>query len=131
VSPELIEQIPGAVDLVSWFGWFPRLHDGAVIDFMLRFDRSGFIKVAGFRMNPETDEKGFFILDKHCTVTFAFEGVAEVELSFEDEIASIVDQVEITKSEVGFEIVVDAINGFDCALKVKSLSISFEPEGKR
>ncbi|HEX3810665.1 MAG TPA: hypothetical protein VHW02_13305 [Rhizomicrobium sp.] len=127
MSPELITRIPGAAELVSWFGRYPRLHDGAVCDFALRRDRSGFVSVKGFRMNPETDEKGYFVLDKHCTVTYTFEGILEAEFSFEEEIDSIVDQIQISECEVGFEFVVDAVNGFDCAIRAKSLRISFEP----
>jgi hypothetical protein len=128
MSPDLITKIPGAAELISWFGGFPRLHDGAVSDFALRHDGSGHLSIDGFRMNPEVDEKGYFILDKHCTVTYFFEGTIEAEVSFEEDIGSIVDQIGISEHENGFEIVVDAINGFDCMLRVKSLRLSFLPK---
>jgi hypothetical protein len=127
VSPELAARILGAPEFIAWFGRVPRFHDGSVLEFTLDLSRCGHLRVKTFRMNPDTDDKGYFRLDKHCIVTFQFEEVTVADLVFEDA-AEIIDNITINAHDDGFEMEINAINGFDGMLRMKSLRLAFEPD---
>lgn len=124
--PELIARIPGAAEFVAWFGHFPWFHDAVVEDLVMRLDGRGFIRLRAFRMNKEVDEKGYFVLDKHCIVTFSFEGGMTLEMEIEDEGPKIVYGLEIKDHEGGFEIELQGSCGIDALLRAKSLRMAFE-----
>lgn len=65
---DCIDEIPGAVSLSDWFGYVPSLHDAYLTD--LTFDQSGKgrMRVRAFRMTRELDERGHYVLDKHCVI---------------------------------------------------------------
>lgn len=127
MSPEIAARIPGAPEFIAWFGRVPRFHDGSVLEFALDLSRRGHLKVKTFRMNPDTDENGYFRLDKHCVVTFHFEEVAVADLAFEDD-AEIIDDITIKAHDDGFVMEITAINGFDAMLQMKTLRLAFEPD---
>ena len=129
MSPELAARIPGAAEFISCFGHFPRFHDGSVLEFALDLSRSGHLRVKAFRMNSDVDDKGYYRLDKHCVVNFFFEEITDADLGFEDA-AEIIDNIAIKEHDSGFEMEIEAINGLDAMLRMKSLSLTFEPEAK-
>jgi hypothetical protein len=126
LSPELIARIPGAAEFADWFGHFPRFHDATVEDLAMRLDGRGHLRIRGFRMTPEVDEKGYFVLDKHCIVIFSFEGATNLEMDIEDEAPKILYSLEIKEYEGGFEIELQGCVGIDALLRVKSLRMEFE-----
>ena len=129
MSPELAADIPGAPEFIEWFGHFPTFHDGSVLGFALDLSRRGRLVVKAHRMNPELDEKGYFILDKHCVVTFTLEKITEADLSFEDA-PEFISQLTVAAHDDGFQLEIDAINGFDGLLRMKALRLGFEPVAK-
>jgi len=71
-----LAEISGWTELVDWFGFEPTFHDAEVI--RVDFRRNPLpttISVHTWRMTPEVDEKGFYVLDRHATVNFILLGV--------------------------------------------------------
>jgi hypothetical protein len=67
------ERVPGASDLMSWFGYWPSFHDAEV--FSIHLNRSGESTVAiqTWHRTDEVDERGRFMATKHVLVTFVLE----------------------------------------------------------
>lgn len=71
------EDIPGWSRLVDWFGFEPDFHDAEVlaIDFR-RAPLPTTLTIYTWRMTPQTDDDGFYLLDRHARVSFVLEGMA-------------------------------------------------------
>ncbi|WP_432283396.1 hypothetical protein SLT36_15310 [Aminobacter sp. BA135] len=74
-------EIPGARELVGWFGFVPHFHDAEIFDIDLSSSRSGYLKIRAFRMTDEVDDLGYFVLDRHVVVTLTLETISEISLS--------------------------------------------------
>ena len=128
MTPELARRIPGAPELIAWFGNFPSFHDGTVLEFALDLSRSGRLAIKAHRMNREVDDKGFFVLDKHCVVTFLLEDISRAEMEFDDAGIDIVFRFKIAEQGEGFAIDLETVNGCNAKLVLNTLSLGFEPQ---
>jgi hypothetical protein len=128
LDSELIAKIPGAAELVAWFGVFPRFHDGCVEEFSLRVDGTGQLRLRGWQMTDRIDSNGYIINEKHFKATIDFEKASDVSLiSFMPGHAIIFD-LEIAAHEDEFDIVIESSYGFDGTIRVGALKIEFQPE---
>jgi hypothetical protein len=124
---DCIDEIPGAPELAAWYGTFPSLHDANVIDFHIGVDGSGFMVIDAFRTTSRVDENGYFILDKHFSATFQFENIETVSLSDFLPGQAILFDFKIDKSDTLFNVRFSSSYGFDGAITMKNLSVTFEP----
>lgn len=82
MQEDVLQALPGGPALLDWFGYVPRFHDAEVLD--LSLDRNGptcTLRIHAFAMRSETDDKGYFLLDKHVVVTLRFLDVSDVVLN--------------------------------------------------
>jgi hypothetical protein len=128
LDPELIAKIPGAAELIAWFGKFPRFHDGYVEDFLLRGDGSGQFRLKGWRMTDKVNSDGYFINEKYFTATMTFEKTSRA--SFEEFMPgqAIISNLRIEAHEDEFDIVIESSYGFSGTIRVGDLKIDFQPE---
>jgi len=124
-----VEQIEGASELAAWFGSFPRLHDANVVEFELSGEGNGHLTAKAFRMTDKIDDKGFFVLEKHCLVTLHFNEITTVELQDFQPGQAILSDVDITKATSAFRIEIGSSYGFSGTIVARKLSVSFEPTG--
>jgi len=66
--------IPGAADVVAWFGYWPTFHDAEVLSITLERSGTSRVVIHAFEMTPELDETSHYISAKHAVVTFLLEG---------------------------------------------------------
>ena len=66
--------IPGAADVIAWFGYWPRFHDAEVLSITLDASAGARVVIRAFEMTTEVDASGHYVLAKHCVVTFLLEG---------------------------------------------------------
>lgn len=76
----LFATIPGGAAVLDWFGFMPTFHDAEVIGLDLRRRAPSRLSVHCWRMSSETDERGYFFLDKHAVVTFVMLDIVDVQL---------------------------------------------------
>jgi Immunity protein 50 len=79
--PLQIEEIPGAVELHDWFGYWPSFHDAEIISLQLNRKRSSSMLVHTWEMTKEVDERGHYVLAKHIVVEFIFETISGLSLN--------------------------------------------------
>jgi hypothetical protein len=128
VNPDLLNQIPGANDVVGWFGDFPVFHDADILEFRLGGEGRGLLKLKAFEMTDQVDEKGYFVCKKHCLVTFRLEEVTSVELSDFMPGQVIIFALRIDKDDAEeFILQIESARGFGGALRMKGLSVTLEP----
>jgi hypothetical protein len=66
--------IPGAQEVIAWFGYWPTLHDAEVLSISLDRAIGCRVTIRAFEMTAEVDSRGHDVLTKHCVVTFRLEG---------------------------------------------------------
>jgi hypothetical protein len=134
LEDSVLDQIPGAKALVDWFGRFPSFHDANVIEFQIREDGTGLLKMKAWKMADSVDACGYFVLEKHFTGKFIFHGISSVELSgFESGaiISSVaIDRVSesIRKAGPEFRIRIESSYGFAGSICSRDLRIEFQPD---
>jgi hypothetical protein len=69
-----------AQSLYGWFGCWPSFHDAEIPPLHLNRTHSSYMAVHTWHMSPDTDEKAFYILQKHVVVEFVLEGIADWEV---------------------------------------------------
>jgi|AGTN01.1.fsa_nt_gi hypothetical protein len=77
----IIRNIPGAEQLMEWFGYWPDFHDAEVMELHLSRTDASWLKMHAFDMTSEINPDGYFVLDKHVVVTFTFHGIQDLELN--------------------------------------------------
>ena len=66
--------IPGADQVVKWFGYWPTFHDAEILSITLNRSGESRIVIHAFERASEIDHRGRYVLVKHANVTFALEG---------------------------------------------------------
>ena len=127
MDSNITERIPGAAELIQWFGKFPHFHDANVEELHVRGDGSGTLRIKSWRMTDRVDEKGYFVLEKHFVATFQLMGISHVELSEFQPGQAILFSLEINESDTGFELVLESSYGVSGSIRLQALQLTFEP----
>ena len=118
--------IPGADELVRWFGSWPSFHDAEVLEVRLDRRSKSSVRIHTWRMTSEVDAQGYFVLDHHVVVTFWLEGLTALSLdgfSAQNVIAGL--DVEATPS--GHLLRLAPCYGLAGEVEAAKISISIEP----
>jgi hypothetical protein len=67
-------EIPGADELIRWFGYWPNFHDSEVISIELTRSHGSRVRIHAFERTSDMDPRGYYVLTKHAIVTFSLEG---------------------------------------------------------
>lgn len=130
-APSALPDIPGGADLIEWFGFVPNFHDGSVLFAEFVDGGKGEIRIHAWRMTDQTDERGYFILDRHAVVTFSFDDVRDIKLRDINEFGGIFD-LSLTAIDDGFRIQWENTCGHDGpgiegSVAARRVSVSFVP----
>lgn len=128
-TAELLIAVPGGGKLLEWFGGrVPSFHDAEVLELELHREKARCrIKIHTFRMTPEVDDKGFFILDKHVLVSFRLEGVINLEFNDFNEQNVIYGLALSRTADQGYRLELDPCHGLFGFVEAQSLTIELEP----
>lgn len=118
--------VPGARELVEWFGRIPRFHDAKLREITLSSVAPSQLRISAWNMTDKVDDKGFFILEKHAVVTITLHAVKSVNLSDFD-LPGIIFDLEISKIGDMFKMVWSGSYGVEGSLTAKELSFTLEP----
>jgi hypothetical protein len=125
--------IPGAADVIAWFGYWPTFHDAEVISILL--DRSSESRVAihAFEMTPEIDATGSYVHVKHAIVTFCAEGFppdqpgcTNTHLEWFNG-QNVLSGAGVTKITGGYELVLESCYGVGGSVVGERMSVKLEP----
>jgi hypothetical protein len=129
--------IPGAQQVIDWFGYWPSFHDAEVVSIIL--DRSKESRIvlhtweSTARTSRETDSAGRFVLTKHAIVTFLLsrflpdsEGITTVDIAFFNE-QNVLMEVGIARVQGGYELELTGIYGASGKFIASDLRVELEP----
>ena len=126
MSDIVLKNILGLDKLTEWFGRFPRFHDAKILGIALHTDQPSTIRIHAWQMTDKTDERGYFILDRHVVVTISLYEVTFVSLT-DFNIPGIVYGLEFTNVGDEVEIAWTGSYGVDGTLRAKRAHIDLSP----
>ena len=127
-APEVIEnpEIPGRDEVMKWFGEWPSFHDAEILELYL--DRSGpsWVKLHAWLTTNRTDDKGYFILEKHAVVTFTFDDISDLKL---DDFSSqnVISCLLLTRRADRLRISLGPCYGIAGYIEAKAITVSLSP----
>ena len=129
-AQDIQSEIPGAQDLISWFGSWPSFHDAEI--FSLQLNRSAVSRLLLYtsRNTGAIDSRGFYVHDQHTIVTFLFGDVTDCTLDGfnHQNVVSGVSIAKVVKSNhTAYEVMLDSTFGLGGTIRARSLRIEFRP----
>jgi hypothetical protein len=125
--------IPGANDVVAWFGYWPTFHDAEVLTITLNRSGTSQVVIHAWRRTSEVDPRGYYVLDKHAAVTFSVEGfpldeegITQTRIDYFNH-QNVLSSAWIEKTSQGHMLRLDGIFGVDGSISCKHLSVKLEP----
>ncbi|WKL57288.1 Imm50 family immunity protein [Asticcacaulis sp. ZE23SCel15] len=113
--------------VTAWFGHIPRFHDAEVVSIEICRDPDpSVIRLYTFRMNPDTDERGYYRLDLHALVTFSVKGISELEIGNWNHQNALLE-LKVTRCDSGLKLDMEGAYGVDGYLIAESISVTLEP----
>jgi hypothetical protein len=123
---ELPEDIPGALDLLAWFGHWPSFHDAEILSIHLNRRGESAVTVHTRHRTNEVDSRGYFVLTKHVVVTFTLEGILTVELGdFNHQ--NVISGLGVEKTTTGYRLTLHPCFGAQGSLEAKGIRITIQP----
>jgi hypothetical protein len=125
--------VPGAADVVAWFGYWPTFHDAEVLSISL--DRSGECRVAIhlFETTPRVDGDGSYLVEKHAVVTFRMEGFPKdpdgiTDIRFESfNEQNVLSSATVKKRSEGHELILEGCYGVSGSIVAERMCIQLTP----
>jgi hypothetical protein len=125
--------IPGAQDVIAWFGNWPTFHDAEVLSISLDRLSGCRVSVHAFEMTAEIDSSGHYVLAKHAVVTFCMEGfprdesgISNTRIEFFNN-QNVLSSASINARPEGYELVLEGCHGVDGSIVCERMRVSLEP----
>jgi len=123
--PRATPPIAGSDLVTNWFGYWPNFHDAQIIE--LRLGAEPVLRLRAFEATNHVDAAGYYKLQKHCTVSFRFEGEIEFSLSSDSGAAGIVGDLQFAQAETGLKMTIQSSCGIDGWLVARNWRVELEP----
>ncbi len=128
-----VPDIPGAQDVIAWFGYWPTFHDAEVLSISLDRLNGCRVSVHAFEMTAEVDSSGHYVLAKHAVLTFRMEGfprdesgISNTRIEFFNS-QNVLSSANVTRRPEGYELVLEGCYGVDGSIVCERISVSLEP----
>lgn len=128
-----VPDIPGADDVVKWFGYWPTFHDAQILSITLNRSGESQVVIHAFERTSEVDPRGYYVLAKHTIVTFTLEGfplneegITKTRIDFFNH-QNVLGSASIEKISNGYLLVLDGIFGVDGSIACERISVKLQP----
>jgi hypothetical protein len=118
--------IPGADQLVDWFGFWPSFHDAEILELHLDRNSKSFIRIHTWLTNNEVDASGRFISDRHVVVTFWLERIVALSL-WDFNSQNVISGVDIGATPAGHRVKLCPCYGLSGDIEAEKVSVTLEP----
>lgn len=126
-SKSALHDVPGGEALFEWFGRVPRFHDAKLLEITFPGKGAGRLHIQAWNVTDQVDANGYFVLDKHATVTLALAGVSAINCVDFDMMPAIIFDLEITRDGENHRIEWSASYGVAGFITAKHVRVSLAP----
>ena len=123
---EMFAQIPGALGLSEWFGYWPSFHDAEVLSLDLHRAGPSTLKIHTFEISNQVTGRGFLVCTKHVVVTFIIEEITDLPLDGFNRQNSLLG-LDLTQADRGYELKLEASHGLDGTIKAGRIHLELQP----
>jgi hypothetical protein len=134
-------EVPGGQELLRWFDCVPSFHDAEILSLHLNHKGPSILRLHGWVTTNRAGAEGYGILEKHAVVTFALDGIMDLQLdgfSIQNVIGGLIlrrapDRPErrgflaLDPLRDDFEIELKPCYGLDGLIRARSVTINFQP----
>jgi len=128
-----VPDVPGAENVLAWFGYWPTFHDAEVLSISLDRLSGCRASIHVFENTGKVDTSGYFVLAKHAVVTFYMEGFPVDESGntntridcFNHQ--NVLRGARINRRAEGYELALSGCYGVDGSIVCERMSITLEP----
>jgi len=121
-----VPEVPGAAELVSWFGSWPSFHDAEVLSVMLDRSAETVVRIHAFRMTKALNATGHFVCDHHVIVSFFLSELENNNLSAFNH-QNVIGGLDLQRAANGFELKLYPCYVVDATFSARSVRIEFLP----
>lgn len=120
-----ITKLPGAQELIDWFGHWPSFHDAEVINIELSREGASKLRIHYFRTTNRINKSGHYIAERHAIVSFIMEDIAQLQLNDFNE-QNVLSSISVTPVETEYEIILGCCYGVSGHIRARKLSFDLE-----
>ncbi len=121
-----LHDLPGAADVINWFGYMPTFHDAEVIELRLRRGTDSTLLIHFWHTTNELDEQGQFVRDKNAVVAFSLEEVTDLDLT-EFGHQNVISGLELEQVDGGLQLTLLPSFGLSGTITAKEISVKIIP----
>ena len=126
-------EIPGADQVVQWFGYWPSFHDAEVLSIKLDRPGTSYVQIHTWEKTSEVDASGYYVRTKHAVVTFLFEGflmdregISRMRIEWFNN-QNVLTSLRVVRVPDGYSLSLDSIFGVDACIDCERISVRLEP----
>jgi hypothetical protein len=124
--PEVTDEAPGTAEFIKWFGYWPSFHDAEVLDLKLYRTGPSTIRVYTFETTDVVNGQGFFVCTKHVAVSFIFENVTNLQLTYFNT-RNVTSELHLRQTREGYELTLEPCHGLEGTIAGDNIRVTFEP----
>jgi hypothetical protein len=119
-------QIPGAKDLIEWFGYWPPFHDAEVMSIELVRSGRSRVSVHVFETTGEVTRQGQYVCRNHVIVRFLLGGIRSLELNdFNHQ--NVLGGLALAQADEGYTLELEGCYGVTGMITAESVEIELIP----
>jgi hypothetical protein len=123
---EVTGEIPGATEIIAWFGYWPSFHDAEVLGMELHRDGNSTIRIHTWEMTDQVNGQGVFVCIKHAIVSFVLEQVTNLHLdSFNKQ--NVISGLLLKQTGEGYELTLGGCYGIEGTIVADRVRIELQP----
>jgi hypothetical protein len=120
------EDVLGASDLVSWFGYWPSFHDAEVLSIHLNRSGESAVSIHTWHRTNQVDDRGYFVTTKHVVVTFILESIQTIQLNdFNHQ--NVISGLSLEEIPPGYRLTLHPCFGAQGIIEADRVRITVEP----
>jgi len=123
--PPDLRGVPGAEELLKWFGYWPSFHDAEVLNIHLNRHGRLHMEIETWEMTKEIDDKGHYKLRKKVVVAIALEGITACDLADFNQ-QNVISSLSISKTANGYTLALEPCYGLSGTIEAASVLISIK-----
>jgi hypothetical protein len=126
VQEQMLREVPGASDVISWFGYWPSFHDAEVVSLFLDRNGKSHLKIHFFNVLAELTNSGRYKTNLHAIVTFSLTNILAMELADFNQ-QNVLSSLVVTKTDDGFGIELGCCYGLCGSIRAEKIGLGLEP----
>jgi hypothetical protein len=123
---EVTDKVPGTLELIEWFGYWPSFHDAEVLDLKLNRTGCSTLRVHTWETTDKVNSRGSFLRTKHIVVSFVLDGIAGLHLNgFSGQ--NVISGLDLRQTGEVYELTLEPCYGLEGTITADHVQVKFEP----